>query len=358
MHCYTSPVNQHAPIPGRGTQINPANRFERILIAPDADHPDEEGVNPRTEFYWDDNRSIISENKSPDLPFTYSLNPYRGCEHGCSYCYARPYHEYLGLSAGLDFESKIFVKRDAAALLRAELMKPAWQPSWISLSGVTDPYQPCEARFKVTRSVLEVMAEFRHPCSVITKNAAITRDLDLFKQLAEHNCVGTVLSITTLDEDLRRRLEPRTATGRRRLEAVRQLAEAGIPVGVNVAPVIPGLNDEEIPAILNAAKQAGANWAGMTVVRLPMAVGEIFEAWVNQHFPERAAKVMKRIRELRGGRLNNAGFHDRMRGQGQRAEQIEQLFELAKRKAGFTDRWDKLNTTAFRRPGETKKLFG
>ncbi|MBX3473751.1 MAG: PA0069 family radical SAM protein [Planctomycetes bacterium] len=350
-------MNQHAPIPGRGTSVNPANRFERILVAPDADHPAEEGPDPRTEFYWDESRTIISENKSPDLPFVYSLNPYRGCEHGCSYCYARPYHEYLGLSAGLDFESKIFVKRDAARLLRAELMKPSWQPSWISLSGVTDPYQPCEARFKVTRSILEVMAEFRHPCSVITKNSLITRDLDLLQQLAEHDCVGTVLSITTLDEDLLRRLEPRTATARRRLEAVRELADAGIPVGVNVAPVIPGLNDEEIPAILSAAKAAGASWAGMTVVRLPMAAGDIFEAWVHQHFPDRAAKVMRRIRELRGGRLNNAGFHDRMRGNGQRAEQIEQLFNLARRKAGFSDQRRELNAQAFRRPGETRRMF-
>ena len=345
------------PIPGRGTGLNPANRFERIHVAWEPGDGDPEEPAPKTEFYWDDSRSLLSENSSPDLPFRWSINPYRGCEHGCSYCYARPYHEYLGLSAGLDFESKIFVKRNAAALLRAELMKPSWQPQWISLSGVTDPYQPAEARFKVTRSVLEVMAEFRQPCGVITKNALVARDIGLLRELARFGAVGVVLSITTLDETLRRKLEPRTATTARKLEALRTLSEAGIPAGVNVAPIIPGLNDAEIPAILAAARKAGARWAGMTIVRLPMAVAQIFEDWLRREYPGRADKVLKRIREMRGGRLNSPEFGERMKGRGERADGLVKLFELARRRAGFGQERFGLSAEAFRRPGETRALF-
>jgi DNA repair photolyase len=225
------------------------------------------------------------------------------------------------------------------------------------MSGVTDCYQPAEIKFKVTRSILEVMAEFRQPCGIITKNALVTRDIDLLGELARHQATGVTVSITTLDEDLRRRLEPRTATAARRLEAVRALTEAGVPAGVNVAPIIPGLNDHEIPAILAAAKKAGARWAGMTIVRLPYAVAEIFENWVRQHFPGRADKVMKRIRECRGGELNTATFVERMKGTGPRAEQIRELFKLARRKAGFTDDHKEFSAAAFRRPGETRAMF-
>lgn len=345
-------------IHGRGTALNPANRFEKIHVEWNACELDPDEPPPRTEFYWDDSRSILNENNSPDLPFRFSINPYRGCEHGCSYCYARPYHEYLGLSAGLDFETKIFVKRNAAALLRNELMRPSYQPQWISLSGVTDPYQPAESRFKVTRSLLEVMAEFRQPCGLITKNALVTRDLDLLRKLAEHDAVGVTVSITTLDEVLRRKLEPRTATATRRLDAVRALAEAQIPVGVNVAPIIPGLNDEEIPAILTAARKAGARWANMTIVRLPLAVGQIFEDWLRREYPDRADKVLRRIREMRGGNLNNASFGDRMKGQGTRAEALARLFEVSRRRAGFDSARFQFNAAAFRRPGQTRAMFG
>lgn len=346
-----------ANIPGRGTALNPANRFERIHVAWEPGELDLDEPAPKTEYYWDDSKTILSENNSPDLPFRWGLNPYRGCEHGCAYCYARPYHEYLGMSAGLDFETKIIVKRNAAGLLRAALMKPSWKPEWITMSGVTDCYQPAEIKFKVTRSLLEVMAEFRQPCGIITKNALVTRDIDLLGELARHGSTGVTVSVTTLDEDLRRRLEPRTATAARRLEAVRALSEAGIPAGVNVAPIIPGLNDHEIPAILNAAKKAGARWAGMTIVRLPYAVAEIFENWVRQHFPDRADKVMKRIRECREGELNTTAFVDRMRGTGPRAEQIRELFKLARRKAGFSDDHTEFSGSAFRRPGDTKAMF-
>ena len=278
----------------RGAAENPPNRFEKIHLEPDedwnpeADEDDGQGGRPRgprTQFFKDHSQTVISRNDSPDVGFQASLNPYRGCEHGCIYCYARPFHEYLGFSAGLDFESKIMVKEDAPELLRQELSSPKWQPQVIFMSGVTDCYQPVERKLKLTRRCLEVLAEFRNPVFIVTKNQLVTRDVDLLSELARHHAVGVFLSITTLDTELRKVMEPRTSPPAARLAAIRELAAAGIPVGVNVAPIIPGLTDHEMPAILKAAAEAGATSAGYTVVRLPYAVAPLFEKWLDNTFP-------------------------------------------------------------------------
>lgn len=271
-------------------------------------------------------------------------------------CYARPTHEYFGLSAGLDFETKIFVKQDAPELLRAELSSPRWTPQVIVMSGVTDPYQPVERRLRVTRRCLEVLAKFRNPVAVITKNHLVTRDIDVLSELARHHATAITLSITTLDRKLQRVMEPRTSVPERRLEAIAKLAEAGIPVGVNVAPVIPGLTDHEIPRILRAAAEAGATRAGCVMLRLPYAVAELFESWLDQHFPERKEKVLGRIRQVRGGRLNDPRFFSRMRGEGPYAEQVDRLFRVTCRRLGLNRRRVELSTAAFRRPGELKQL--
>ncbi|MGH7545805.1 MAG: PA0069 family radical SAM protein, partial [Gemmatimonadota bacterium] len=285
-----------------------------------------------------------------------SLNPYRGCEHGCVYCYARPTHEYFGLSAGLDFETKIFVKEDAPELLRKELSSPRWEPQVIVMSGVTDPYQPIERRLAITRRCLEVLEEFRSPVAIITKNHLVTRDIDLLARLAECKAASVTLSITTLDSDLQRVLEPRTCTPARRLLAIRKLADAGVPASVNVAPVIPGLTDHEIPRILEAAVEAGASAAGFTMLRLPYAVKRLFETWLEQHVPDRKGKVLGRIRDVRGGRLNDPRFGSRMRGEGPYAEQIAKLFEVTCRRLGVDRRRVGLSTSAFRRPSEGRQL--
>ena len=288
------------------------------------------------------------------MGFSVSLNPYRGCEHGCAYCYARPTHEYLGLSAGLDFERELFVKRDAAALLRRALAAPSWVPEPIALSGVTDPYQPLERRERVTRACLEVLAEHRQPVSLISKNHLVTRDLDLLSELAHHRAVAVTISITTLDDDLRASMEPRTSSPARRLAAIRALADAGVPVGVNVAPVIPGLTDAEIPTILAAAADAGAAFAGTVMLRLPHAVEEVFRSWLATLDPARARRVLARVREVRGGRLNDADFGRRMRGTGTYAEQIRSLYELALRRHGL-ERRPALSSDAFRVPGRARQ---
>ncbi len=288
------------------------------------------------------------------MGFSVSLNPYRGCEHGCAYCYARPTHEYLGLSAGLDFERELFVKRDAAALLRRALAAPSWVPEPIALSGVTDPYQPLERRERVTRACLEVLAEHRQPVSLISKNHLVTRDLDLLSELAHHRAVAVTISITTLDDDLRASMEPRTSSPARRLAAIRALADAGVPVGVNVAPVIPGLTDAEIPTILAAAADAGAAFAGTVMLRLPHAVEEVFRSWLATLDPARASRVLARVREVRGGRLNDADFGRRMRGTGTYADQIRSLYELALRRHGL-ERRPALSSDAFRVPGRARQ---
>jgi DNA repair photolyase len=349
-------------IRGRGAIENPANRFDRLHVAVEVDDLQPEldargEVSVPTEYFRDSTRSVISHNDSPDIPFTSSLNPYRGCEHGCIYCYARPYHEYLGLSSGLDFETRLFVKTDAPALLRAELMRKAWTPATLALSGVTDPYQPVERTLQITRGCLQVLAEFRNPVGVITKNAMVTRDIDVLADLAQSNAADVALSITTLDEDLRRIMEPRASTPERRLEAVARLNEAGVPAGVMVAPIIPGLNDHEIPKLLARAAEAGARFAGYTMLRLPHAVAPLFEAWLARHFPDRQRKILDRIRDIRDGRLNDPNFGSRMRGAGPFAELVAEVFSKARDRVGIPRRGPGLSTAAFSRPTNQPSLF-
>ncbi|MDT8340066.1 MAG: PA0069 family radical SAM protein [Longimicrobiales bacterium] len=336
------------PLAGRGTSLNPASRFETLAVDREPwtalDDPA-----PRTRFYRDRSRSVLVTNDSPDVGPSVGINPYRGCEHGCVYCYARPNHEYLGFSAGLDFETHIVIKEDAPALLREALSRRAWRPRTLMLSGVTDPYQPAERRLRITRGCLEVLAEARNPVALVTKNHAVTRDLDLLRELARHHAVAVTLSVTTLRRDLQRVMEPRTSTPLRRLDAVRRLAEAGVPVGVNLAPVIPGLTDEEVPAILRAAREAGAGWAGYILLRLPHGVKALFADWLADHFPERRERVLNRLREAYGGRLYDAAFGVRGQGTGAYADQIRALFRSAARRLGL-EAPPTLSTAAFRRP--------
>jgi DNA repair photolyase len=350
-------MESNLPVHGRGAAHNPGNRFERLTYGPEPDDPGLDAPAPATQFYKDHSRSIIATNDSPDVGFDASINPYRGCEHGCIYCYARPTHEYLGLSAGLDFESKIFVKEDAPQLLRRELMSTRWQPQPLGVSGVTDAYQPIERRLQLTRRCLEVLVAFRNPVVVITKNHLVTRDLDLLSALAKHEAASVFLSVTSLDSDLARVLEPRATQPQGRLAAAQAVAEAGVPVGVLIAPVIPGLNDHEIPGILEASARAGARFAGYVMLRLPFAVAGLFENWLEQHFPEKKEKVLGRIRELRGGKLNDPRFGSRMRGEGVLADTIRDLFRLARHRAGMVGRAPALSTRAFRRPDDTPTLL-
>ena len=345
------------PIRGRGAADNPANRFEKIHYEcdPDADDPDSPA--PATQFYKDVARSILTTNDSPDVGFEVSINPYRGCEHGCIYCYARPTHEYLGFSAGLDFETKILVKEDAPALLRKELASPRWEPKVVAISGVTDPYQPAERHFRLTRRCLEVFAEFLNPVGIVTKNHLVTRDIDLLSELARHDAAAVFLSITTLDADLAGVLEPRASRPAGRLAAIAELTAAGVPTGVLVAPVIPGLTDHELPSIIEAAVQAGAKFAGYVMLRLPGAVASLFERWLEQHVPLKKEKVLGRLRDLHGGKLYDPRFGLRMAGEGIFAEQTRQLFALACRKAGIEGRGPRLSTAAFRRPGGTQRML-
>src|SRR5438309_1236092 len=310
----------------RGAADNPPNRFEKIALQRDPDWNDPDEPAPQTQFFKDRSDSIINYNDSPDVGFEASVNPYRGCEHGCIYCYARPFHEYLGFSAGLDFETKIMVKENAPELLRRELSSPKWKPKVIALSGVTDCYQPVERKLKLTRRCLQVLAEFRNPAVIVTKNHLVTRDADVLRELARHNAAAVFISVTTLDADLRKVMEPRTSPPAGRLSAIESLSKAGIPVGVLVAPVIPGLTDHETPSIIAAAARAGARFAGYVVLRLPHGVGPLFEAWLERQFPEKREKVLNRIRAVRGGALYDARFGKRMTGEGIFAEQIEALF--------------------------------
>ncbi len=341
---------------GRGAADNPANRFDRIHYEPDPDAAPDDG-SPPTILLRDATRSIIATNDSPDVGYNASINPYRGCEHGCIYCYARPTHEYLGFSAGLDFETKILVKEDAPELLRKELSARRWKPQVLGLSGVTDPYQPVERRLRLTRRCLEVLAEFRNPVGIVTKNHLVTRDVDLLADLASHRAASVCLSVTTLDGGLARVLEPRASQPAGRLAAVEELAKAGVPVGVLVAPIIPALNDHEVPAVLEAAAKAGASYAGFVLLHLPFGVADLFVAWLERHFPERKEKVLGRLRDMRGGRLNDSRFGHRMRGEGPLAQQIKAMFELSRRKAGIVGRWPELSAAAFRRPGGTQRLL-
>lgn len=344
-------LQAHLPIKGRGTQENPANRFVPLHYVEEETLHDDERPSPKTRFYIDHARSILARNDSPDLPFTWSLNPYRGCEHGCIYCYARPTHEYLGMSSGIDFETQIMVKQDAAHLLRRQLMRKSWQPDVIMLSGNTDCYQPIERKLSITRQCLEVMVEFRQPVNIITKNRLITRDIDLLSELSQYQAVSVYLSITTLDDRLSAAMEPRATRPAGRLAAIRELAQAGIPVGVMTSPVIPGLNDHEMPEILSAAREAGAQFANFVVLRLPYAIKELFANWLEQHFPASKEKVLNRVRDLRGGELYSADFATRMRGEGIWADLFQQQFRIHKKRLGYLPKMPALSPSAFQRPG-------
>jgi DNA repair photolyase len=352
--------NKRSHARGRGSQVDPPNRFGGPLHVLDLEHVehDEEFLdglrNRRTEYLPDRARSIVSENQSPDVGFRYSVNPYRGCSHGCSYCFARPSHEYLGLNAGLDFETKILVKHDAPELFRAFLSRAAWVPEPIALAPNTDAYQPGEKQFRLTRRLLEVAAEFRQPIALITKNALVLRDLDILGPMAAEGLVQANISITTLDAELARTMEPRTSTPAARLRAIRGLAEAGVPVRVLIAPVIPGLTDTEIPAILAAAREAGAKSAAYTMLRLPLTVAPVFLEWLNRCYPDRAARIEGRIRAVRGGRLNSPDFGERMSGDGEIARQIAALFQTFTARHGLDGRLPPLDSSRFRRPGPTR----
>ena len=333
---------------GRGAASNPLGRFERLEVVAEGPLP---GRVP-TVFLRDSSRTILVRNESPDVPFDVSINPYRGCEHGCAYCYARPTHEYLGFSAGLDFETKILVKETAPELLAEELESPRWRPEVLGISGVTDPYQPAERRLELTRRCLEVLALYRNPVALITKNHLVTRDADLLAELARHRAAAVVLSITTLDEGLTRTLEPRTSHPRDRLRALEELSSRRIPCGVLVAPIIPGLNDHEIPSILEAAAEAGAGFASFIPLRLPGAVAGLFEEWLERHLPDRRRKVLNRVRSTRGGKLNDPRFGSRMQGTGVFADQIRTLFETSRRRWDLEPQGPELSTAAFRRQGD------
>jgi len=340
---------------GRGADGNPANRFESLRVEVDEDAWVEEDPRPvRTRFLADDSQSILAPNEAEDLSFDYGLNPYRGCEHGCSYCYARTYHEFLGFSAGLDFESRILVKRNAPRLLEEALGRPGYRPGKISMSGVTDCYQPVERRLELSRGCLGVMARFRQPVVIITKNALVTRDLDHLAELARWNAVAVYLSITTLDSALARVLEPRASSPRARLEAIAALSAAGVPCGVSAAPMIPGLNDSELPSILKAVKEAGGSFAAYSMVRLPGAVSGIFEGWLERHFPGKRERVLGRIRAAQGESLNNTRPGERMRGRGVAAGQLRALFHASCRRLGLRSEPPALTSEHFRRlmPGQ------
>ncbi len=351
----SSPVPSATAI-GRGTGINTPNRFERIHVEQEYDHlsvEDQQAALNRkvpTEYFVDDSQSIVSENNSPDLPFRYSINPYRGCAHGCSYCYARPWHEFLGLSAGLDFESKILVKPDAPNLFRKWLSRPAWDSEPVNLSGITDPWQPAERKFEITRGCLQVAVDCRQPLYLITKNALIARDLDLVGELADCNLVRVVISVTSLDQSLIRQMEPRTSSPASRLATIEKLADRGVPVAVNVAPIIPGLNDSEIPAILKASAEAGARAASYIVLRLGGAVEPVFRDWLQQHRPDQMQKVLNGVRAMHDGQLADSRFGVRMSGQGALAENIRTTFKTFARHYGLDARPVDLDTEQFRRP--------
>ena len=341
---------------GRGAGFNPHNRFEELRVEAFPDDsvadglPDAPPPRIETKFYVDSSKSILAVNDSPDLGFRFSINPYRGCEHGCVYCYARPSHEYLGFSSGLDFESKIMVKLDAAKLLDDEFAGRSWKPETIVFSGNTDCYQPVERNLELTRKCLQVFLKYRNPVSMITKNALIQRDIDLLRELASVQCAFVIISVTTLRQSLVRKMEPRTSSPARRLETIELLARNGVPVGVNVAPIIPGLNDMEIPSILRAAADHGARWAGHTLLRLPYALKDLFIEWIKREYPEQAAKVLNRIRGVRGGKLSESEFGKRMTGEGELARSIQQLFQLHCRKHSLNTSPLKLSTEHFVRP--------
>ncbi|MEN7548332.1 PA0069 family radical SAM protein [Rapidithrix thailandica] len=342
---------------GRGAQQNTPNRYHKTYYEQDPwENADELPVAPSTQLFYENPQKIISVNKSPDIPFDYSINPYQGCEHGCIYCYARPSHEYWGFSAGWDFESKIVVKKAAPQLLAKQLSAKNWQVAPVMLSGNTDPYQPLERQMKITRELLKVFAQFGNPVGIITKNSLVLRDLDILSDLAVEGLVHVMISLTTLDECLRQVMEPRTATGAKRLETIEQLTAAGVPVGVMTAPVIPSLNDHELPELVKQAAAHGALTAGYTVVRLNGALAELFKDWLYKNFPDRADKVWKQIAELHDGNVGDQRFGTRMKGEGVMAQSIRQLFMLAKGKYMKDRQLPAFDLNRFRKNG-TLRLF-
>ena len=343
-------------VKGRGSGSNTGSRFSAWSREADLDEYDRDvdrlDAPPRPTTVTERTaRSIISRNDSPDIPFDQSLNPYQGCEHGCVYCYARPTHAYLGLSPGLDFETRIFAKRNAAELLRDELSARRYVPSLLALGANTDPYQPAERRLGITRSMLQVLSDFNHPVGIITKSALVTRDIDLLAPMAAKGLVQVHISLGTLDAELARRLEPRANSPARRLDAVRKLAQAGIPTGVMVSPIVPALNDKDIEAVLETAAAAGARFAGYVLLRLPLEVRDLFVQWLQEHVPLRAEHVMSLVRQMHDGRDNDAQFGSRMRGSGHHAELIAQRFRIASRRFGLNAERFSLETTLFRVPG-------
>ena len=374
MDAYDEEIENHDPwivapskaIKGRGAITNLAGRYETRIVETidDGWNSDnswakgedeqmyEKNQHFKTEVTHETAKTILSRNQSPDLPFSLSLNPYRGCEHGCIYCFARPTHSYLGLSPGLDFETRLFAKINAPELLRQELAAPSYIPSALALGVNTDAYQPCERKLQLTRQVLEVLHECRHPVGLITKSSLIERDMDLLVDMARENLAMAAITITTLDHEISRTLEPRAASPKRRLEIIRRLAGAGIPVSVSVAPIIPFVTDQDLEKILTAAFDAGATSAGYTILRLPWEVNPLFQQWLETHFPDRAERVMNRIRDMRGGKDYNADFSSRMRGEGLWADMIRQRFEkaLARLSGKKGSRFGALDTSKFRKP--------
>lgn len=344
---------------GRASISNAAGRFEKQSSQADDDgwgNLDADLAPLPTEVIIDSSRSLITYNDSPDIPFDRSINPYRGCEHGCIYCFARPSHAYLGYSPGLDFESRILIKPDAARLLRQELGKRNYQCATLALGSNTDPYQPLERQHQIMRQILEVLAETRHPLSIVTKSALIERDIDLLSTMAQQNLVSVYLSITTLERSLARTLEPRAAAPQRRLETIARLSEAGIPTGVMAAPMIPILNDHELENIIKAAHDAGARSAQYILLRLPLEVADLFQEWLHQHYPLKAEHVMNRVRESRGGKAYDAAFHQRLRGSGSYADLIGQRFRLISKKLALANALPALRTDLFRKPSANGQM--
>jgi DNA repair photolyase len=342
-----------AAFKGRGTALNPPVRFERESreVFDDGWDNFDEIVAPKTSLLRDASRRVLARNDSPDLGFDRSVNPYRGCEHGCVYCFARPSHAFLGLSPGLDFETKIVFKPEAAALLETEFLKPGYTAQPLVLGSNTDPYQPVERRLKLTRGILEVLERFNHPVVIVTKSAGVERDVDILARMAGKNLVKVFLSVTTLDAKLARAMEPRAASPARRLAAIAGLKAAGVPVGVFASPMIPGLNDAELEGILEAAAKAGAGWASSILLRLPHELSDLFTNWLNVHFPERAKHVLSLIRQVRGGSLNDSRFHARFAGSGPYAELLTRRFMRAARQFGLNTEKLVLETGLFARPG-------
>lgn len=343
----------------RGSELNPPNRFNVPRAELDPEHLEfdddfwAEQQNLKTQFIPDSSKTIVSENDSPDIHFRYSINPYRGCEHGCAYCYARPTHEYLGLNAGVDFETKIFVKERAPELLTQFLSRPAWKPEVIIMSGVTDCYQPAERRYRITRGCLEVALRFRQPLGLITKNALVARDLDVLQPMAEQRLVEVNLSMTTLDQELARTMEPRTSTPAAKLRAIRALTDAGIAVRIMVAPIVPGLNDSHIPAVLEAAREAGAQAASYVLLRLPLTVVPVFHEWLTRTHPTHVERIEQLIVSTRDGKMNSSQFGERMRGTGALSQQIEQSFKVFRRKFGYSEKLPSLDFSQFEVPRPT-----